>query len=93
MEWVVDGKIDTNYVMQKGCDGREEDLALIAKHGTLRGSFFFRDRVCRGDVRGDECCSGTGRNLGNPKGEWGGPLVVVTSEAYYTELLLVQWSR
>jgi len=41
MEWVVDGKIDTNYVMQKGCDGREEDLALIAKHGTLRGSLLF----------------------------------------------------
>lgn len=32
-----------------------------------------------------KCCSGTGRNLGDPMGEWGGPLVVVTSEAYYTE--------
>jgi len=75
---VLDGKdreTDTSYVMQKDCDGRTNS-PWNAKHGTLRGSSFFRDRVCRGDVRGDECCSGTGRNLGNPKGEWGGPLVV-----------------
>jgi len=92
MEFVVfDGKIKRStritLCRRVATVGRSGPESLsTARCGAV---FFFRDRVCRGDVRGDEGCSGTGRNLGNPKG---GPLVVVTSEAYYTELLLVRWS-